>query len=394
MELADALVALGGAFLAAGLLARSGRAIGLPTIPLFMLAGVLFGPNTPGIALFENPADLEVLAALGLVFLLLYIGLEFSVDDLTSGGGSLIAAGAAYIVLNVGGGYLFGLALGWGGSEALVIAGIMGISSSAIVSKLLIETGRLQNPESKMILGVIVIEDVFLALYLALLQPVLEDAQGTAEAIGDIALAFAVLLVLAAVARYGAGLVAKVVDAADDELFVICFIGFALLVAGLSEELGVKYAIGALMVGIIFGATTFRDRIEKFIHPLRDAFGALFFFAFGLTISPGDVGDVLGVVLAAVAVTFLLNIAAGAVAGRLGGLDRLGVLNIGLTLVSRGEFALVLATLAAIAGLDERISPFAAGYVLILAVLGPLAATRTRALERRLAKRGPGTQSV
>ena len=240
MSVADALVALGGAFLAAGLLARVGRRIELPTIPLFMVAGIIFGPNTPGIALFDDPSDLEVLAALGLVFLLLYIGLEFSVEELSAGGRSLLLAGGAYLLFNVGGGLLFGLVLGWGSSEALVLAGVLGISSSAIVSKLLVELGRLKNRESPLILGVIVLEDVFLALYLALLSPVLGGAHGAGEAAADIAIAFAVLLALGALARFGGGLVGRLLQTDDDELFIIVFIGFALLVAGLSEELGVS----------------------------------------------------------------------------------------------------------------------------------------------------------
>jgi CPA2 family monovalent cation:H+ antiporter-2 len=90
-----------------------------------------------------------------------------------------------------------------------VLAGVLGISSSAIVSKLLIELGRLKNRESPLILGIIVLEDVFLALYLALLAPVLGKAAGPGEAAADIAVAFAVLLALAAVARWGAGLVGR-----------------------------------------------------------------------------------------------------------------------------------------------------------------------------------------
>jgi CPA2 family monovalent cation:H+ antiporter-2 len=80
------LIALGGAFLAAGLLARAGRRFGLRTIPLFMLAGIIFGPNTPGLALVEHPETLELLAALGLVMLLFHLGLELSFEDLASGG--------------------------------------------------------------------------------------------------------------------------------------------------------------------------------------------------------------------------------------------------------------------------------------------------------------------
>src|SRR6476661_10768284 len=104
----DTLVAVGGAFLAAGLLARAGRRIGLPTIPFFMAAGVIFGPNTPGLALVEDPHDLELLAALGLILLLFHLGLEFSLGDLLAGGRSLLTIGAIYLALNIGGGLAFG----------------------------------------------------------------------------------------------------------------------------------------------------------------------------------------------------------------------------------------------------------------------------------------------
>ena len=93
MAMGDELVALGGAFLAAGVLARFGRRIGLPTIPLFMLAGIIFGPNTPGIALVDDPHDLELLAALGLILLLFHLGLEFSIGDLLAAAGRCSRSG-------------------------------------------------------------------------------------------------------------------------------------------------------------------------------------------------------------------------------------------------------------------------------------------------------------
>lgn len=377
MATADQLVALGAAFLAAGLLARAGRRIELPTIPIFMLAGVLLGPFTPGVVLFGDAADLGILPALGLILLLFYIGLEFSLDELRSGGRPLLGAGIAYIALNVGGGLAFGFALGWGTSEALVLAGVLGISSSAIVSKLLTELGRVGDRESQTILGIIVLEDVFLAFYLALLAPALGRASGLGEAAVDVGLALAVLLTFASLARWGSRQVTRLVDAQEDELLVLCFVGLVLLAAGLAEELGVKYAIAALMVGMVLGAGPARERITAFVHPLRDAFGALFFFGFGLTIDPGGIGEVAVPIAVAVALTFALNVAAGAVAARLNGFDRREGANVAFTLVARGEFALVLAALAAAAGLDGRIVTFTAGYVLVLAILGPLSATRT-----------------
>jgi monovalent cation:H+ antiporter-2, CPA2 family len=206
------LVALGGAFLVAGVVARFGRHIGLPTIPLFMLAGIVFGPHTPGVALVEDPAELAVLASLGLVFLLFYLGLEFTIDDLIGGGRRLAAAGGIYLLLNVGGGLVFGFAVGWGAREALVIAGVLGVSSSAIVTKLLVELRRLANPETRLILGIIVVEDLFVALYLAILQPVLSGTQGTGAALTSFGKAFAFFVVLGVVARWGSRLVSRLVS--------------------------------------------------------------------------------------------------------------------------------------------------------------------------------------
>jgi len=232
MHIAETLVVLGGAFLVCGLIARVGVPIGLPTIPLFMLAGVLLGPSTPGFDLVQDPVELELVARLGLVFLLAYLGLEFSLDQLVAGGRRLVATAAIYLLLNVGGGLLLGLSFGWGTREALVVAGIVGILSSAIVTKLLVDLRRLGNRESRVILGIIVIEDVFLALYLALLQPVLGAAEGPVAAVVDIVAAFGFLLALALVARYGARWVGRLIDTMDEEIVVVVFVGLAVLIAG------------------------------------------------------------------------------------------------------------------------------------------------------------------
>ncbi|AGK77150.1 cation:proton antiporter [Streptomyces microflavus] len=375
---------MGGAFLAAAVLARLGGRIGLPTIPLFILAGILLGPHTPGYTLLSNPHDLEMLSALGLVLLLFYLGLEFHMDDLKTGGRKMAIAGGTYLVLNVGAGLGFGFALGWGTSEALVLAGVLGISSSAIVTKILVDLGRIGNPETRPILGIIVVEDVFLALYLAALQPILSGADSLSAMLIDGGKAFGFLLLLALAARFGTKVIGKLMNTKDDELLVISFLGAAVFVAGVSEMFGVADAIGAFMVGLMLGSTTSGERILKLVHPLRDAFGAIFFFAFGLSIDPGDLLSVFWPVLAAVVVTLAMNVAAGLAAAKVYSFGAQATANIATTLVARGEFALILATMAAGAGLDKRLSPFIAGYVLLLAVLAPLAAGRSHWLAKIL----------
>ncbi|MGV9322828.1 cation:proton antiporter [Streptomyces sp. NPDC003660] len=381
---ADTLLAMGGAFLAAAFLARLGARFGVPTIPLFMLAGLLLGPHTPGLVLVSDPHDFEMLSALGLVLLLFYLGLEFKLDDLRRGGRRLLTAGGIYLLLNVGAGLGFGFALDWGAREALVLAGVLGISSSAIVTKILIDLGRISRPETRLILGVIVVEDLFLALYLAALQPVIGGAEGAGETALQAAKAFGFLLVLAAAARYGTRLVGRLIQVRDNELLVISFLGAAVLVAGVSELLGVADAIGAFMVGLILAGTSSGPRIRKLVHPLRDAFAAIFFFAFGLALDPARLASVAGPVAAAAALTIVMNVIAGLLVARTYGYGPEPAADIATTLVARGEFALILGAMAVSAGLDGRLSSFIAGYVLVLAILGPVIAKRADLLARAM----------
>lgn len=268
-----------------------------------------------------------------------------------------------------------------------MIAGITGVSSSAIVTKLLIEMRRLANPETRLILSLAVIEDLFLALYLAVLAPVLGGADGIGDAVVMFAKAFLFIVALGLVARFGAKYVGKVIHAKDDELLVVLFVGLVLLVAGLAARLGASTAIGAFLAGLILAETPGARRIERLVLPLRDAFGAVFFFAFGLTIDPGLIIDVIGYVAIAIVVTVVLVTISSSMVARMNGLDRQAAANIAFTVVARGEFALILVSLATAASLDGRLGPFAAGYVFVLAIAGPMMAAKSATLARLIPRR-------
>lgn len=381
------LAVLGAALLLAGLLARLGRRLGLPTIPFFIAAGIIFGPQTPGVVVLEDPHEIELLAMLGLVLLLFHLGIEFSINELLSGGRRLLWAGGSYILLNFGAGLVLGWALGWGTREIFVIAGMIGTSSTAIVTKLILDLRRVANPETGMILGIIVVEDVFIAFYLALLQPIFGEQDAAGEIILSIATAFAFLIGLFALARWGARLVRPVLGTADAELTIILSVGFGVFIAGFAHSAGASDAVGALLAGMVVAGTGIGPRVERLLVPLRDVFAAIFFFWFGLTIAPSDMGAIAPAVAVAVVVTLTFNVIAGVVAARIYGYGRSEAANTALMLVSRGEFELILASLAVAAGLDSRVAPFAALYVLILSILSPLFSARSSVLARWLPRR-------
>lgn len=128
-------------------------------------------------------------------------------------------------------------------------------------------------------------------------------------------------------------------------------------------------------------------RIEKLVIPFRDFFGAIFFFSFGLTIDPLSLGgEAFWYSLAAVIITLFGNFLAGMLAGRSAGLSPRASSNIGLTIVSRGEFSIIMANLGKAGGLMAILQPFAAMYVLMLAILGPLLTKESKTIYKLLDK--------
>jgi CPA2 family monovalent cation:H+ antiporter-2 len=378
MHLGPDLLVLGVLFVIAYVLGRLGKSIGLPAIPIYMVVGLLASPYFGWFPIsFEHGEYIELIAVVGLILLLFNLGLEFDQDEFYSNAGKLLISGGSYILINMLVGFAFGFLVGWGTREALIIAGITATSSSAIVTKLLIELNRLANRETPMILGVTVVEDVFIAVYLAIVSVVLSGETEVWPVIGKLAVSFLFLVVMFSIARWGGKFVSRLFRTKDDELFTILFFGLALAFGGLGEILGVTDAIGAFLIGLVLGATRYRNRIEQIAIPLRDVFGAFFFLNFGLGLDPTKFPDVIVPVVLAVVMTIVLNIIAGQFVAWLNGLGPQAGINTTAILQNRGEFALILATLALAAGLDERIQPFAGLYVLIMAILGPILAVNS-----------------
>jgi CPA2 family monovalent cation:H+ antiporter-2 len=368
----EELLELGILFVVAYVLGRLGKLIGLPSIPIYMLVGLVASPNLHLIPGGVAPANVELVAILGLIFLLFNLGLEFDQDEFFGNARGLLLSGGTRLIINFGVGLGFGFLVGWGNREALIIAGMTATSSSAIVTKLLIELNRLANRETPVILGIAVVEDVFVAFYLAIVAVVIGGEKNLWAIVLQLAISFAFLVGMFALARWGGRTVSRLLGSRDDELFTILFFGLAVAFAGIGDLLGVSDAIGAFLIGLVLGATRYRTRIEGFALPLRDVFGAFFFLNFGLALNPMTFGSVLWPVAGAVLMTLVVNAGGGWLIALFNRLPSRYGLGIGLILTNRGEFALILATLATAAGLDPRLTPFAGLYVLVMSIIGPI----------------------
>lgn len=372
---------------AAGLISDRFR---FSVIPFYILVGMMVGPHAPTLGILdfrfiESDELIQFLGRIGVLFLLFYLGLEFSVGRLFKSGRNIVVGGTIYIAINFTLGLLFGYSLGFSITETLIIAGITTISSSAIVAKVLVDLKRTANKETDMILGIIMFEDVFLAVYLSVMSGlILSGATSLGGILVSAVVALGYMLALLLIGRTLVPLLNKGLNIKSSEVFLLIIFAALFLVAGFSETIHVAEAIGALIVGLILAETVHAKRIEKMIIPFRDFFGAIFFFSFGLTIDPTTLGDAVWMSLGAVLLTIIGNYTAGMLAGRTANLAPRPSSNIGLTIMSRGEFSIIVVNLANAGGLASILNPFAALYVLILAILGPLLTKESAFIHRAL----------
>ncbi|NKY53287.1 cation:proton antiporter [Nocardia vermiculata] len=369
---AVALFELGAVLFALGVLGRVAGRFGMSPIPLYLLGGVAFGDG--GIVNVKAASEFGHLAGeIGVVLLLLLLGLEYTAPELMSGMRKGWLAGLLDIVLNATPGVLVALFLGWGLTGAITLGGVTYISSSGIAAKVLNDLGRLGNRETPVILSILVFEDLAMAVYLPILTTLLAGV-GWFAGLRSLAIAMLVITVVLVIAlRYGR-YVSAIVDSKDREVFLLQLLGAALLVAGIASALNVSAAVGAFLLGIAISGSTAQSA-TKLLEPLRDLFAAIFFVAFGLNTDPQAIPAVLGWAILLAVVTTLTKIGTGWYAAKRQGIGRLGRARTGAALVARGEFSIVIAGLAVSMGAVEgKLAALASAYVLLMAIIGPVAA--------------------
>jgi CPA2 family monovalent cation:H+ antiporter-2 len=370
--LALSLIELGAVVFSLGLLARLAGQIGMSPIPLYLLGGLAFG--TGGIAELDGMKPVaHLFGEIGVILLLLMLGLEYSASQLLTGLRRSWQAGLLDLVLNFLPGAALALFLGWGPVGAMVMGGVTYISSSGIAAKVITDLGWLNNRETRVVISILVFEDLTMAVYLPVLTSILAGLSFLSglTAVG-IALA-AVSVVLIVALRHGHH-VSKAVHSENSEVFLLKVLGAALLVAGVASVMQVSAAVGAFLLGIAISGVTSHSA-TRILTPLRDLFAAIFFVAFGLNTDPASIPPVLGWALVLALITAASKMATGMWAAKRAGIGRPGRLRAGAALIARGEFSIVISGLAVASGaVTQELAAMATAYVLVMAVLGPLAA--------------------
>ena len=384
MTLAELAVTIG----LLGVLGLAASRFGLSAIPAYLFAGIILGPNDPSFIQLVQPSEVtDFVAEIGLIFLLFFLGLEFSVERLVRSGRHVGLGGAADLVVNLGLGLLVGVAaFGWS-FAAFVVAACVYVSSSAIAVKALTDFRRLADDETDLVLAVLLFEDIAIAAVIGFVATSGGGAETTAL-VTTKALLF-VAGSLAASHWLGAP-IGRLLARLDLEFFLLAVFGFVVGMSAFAHWLDLSEAVGALMAGVILSESGVREEIEQRFFSVRDVFAALFFFTFALTIDLGKLGEVGWLVLLALAATVIGKVGVGVFAGRLGGFNVRQGVNAGAALVAHGEFTIILAQLAAgnaalaLADRDDIVA-FAGLYVLATATVGVVLMKESKRIGRALA---------
>lgn len=363
--------------------------MGLSAIPVYIVAGILLGPGGPTVLhVVDVTEGTDLLSRLGIVLLLFFLGLEFSLERLTQARRFTVVGGGIDLVVSGGSAVLLGLLLVGPSAEAILLAGLIYVSSSAIVTRALFDLRRLADPETDLVLGILVFEDVAIALFLGVAAAL---AVGQATSPGEItltaALALAFVGAFLVASRFAPRAVDRIATRLEREQLLLATLALVIGSAALAEMAGLSEAIGALLAGVLLSGSRARDEIEAQLLGLRDFAAGIFFFSFGLAVDLGETGAVGTWLLAAIPVAIAGKVVAGYVSGRVTGLTKRRSLNAGAALVARGEFTIILSQLA-VGGvaLDpafrDRVGPFAGVFVVATTIVGVLLMRESRRIGR------------
>ena len=369
MEHPELLVELGAILLGLAVLSRLATRIGLPTIPLYLTAGLAFGKG--GIVPLVTAEDfVQVGAGIGLILLLFMLGLEYTAAELTTTMRSHARMGGIDFVLNFVPGFGAGLLLGWDVVLAVLLGGVTYVSSSGIVAKVLSDQGWTGNRETPAVLSMLVIEDLVMVFYLPVAAALLVGSGDVGSLLPALIGVALVVLILGAATRIEVG-ISRLVFSRSDESLLLTILGMTIFIAGAAEVFGLSAAVAALLVGIVLSGPA-AEAAHGLLAPMRDLFAAMFFAFVGLSVDPTLIPPVIAPAGVLALATLITKFATGWLGAARSGVGLRGRTRAGSMLIARGEFSIAIAGLATAAGVVADFEALAITYIFILAIVGPI----------------------
>jgi CPA2 family monovalent cation:H+ antiporter-2 len=313
-----------------------------PLILGYIAAGIVLGPVTGG-ALISDPHDIELLAEIGVALLLFALGIEFSFKELRPVRTVALLGTSIQILLTVSLATVMGLVLGWPWTDGVWFGGCVALSSTMVILKTLQSQGRLGTLSSRVMIGMLLVQDLAVVPLLILL-PKLTDLRSGLPDLGWSLLYAAVFLSLMIVV--GTWVIPRLMRRISlwnsREIFLLTVVGLGLGIGYATYKVGLSFAFGAFVAGMVLSESDHAHQALSDVIPLRDVFGLLFFASVGMLLEPRFVQENLLLVLGLVG---MVSLTKGLVCAGVGWAFRyrnVVPLALGLTMFQAGEFAFVI----------------------------------------------------
>lgn len=316
--------------------------IRITSIVGFLVAGVIIGPY--GIGLIHDTHAVELLAEIGVILLLFTVGIEFSISKLVRMKKAVVAGGGLQMILTtafiVAAGVLAAVKTG----DALFFGFLVALSSTAIVLKLLAEKGETDSPHGRVMVGILIFQDLCIVPLMFLIPALSGEAVTAIDIAMKMGKAVLIISLVLVSARWLVPiLLHQVVHTRNRELFIITIIILCMGIALLTARFGLSLALGAFLAGLIISESEYAHQATADILPFKDSFIGLFFVSVGMLMNIGYMADNWQKITIAVAAIFVLKVITGIAAPLLIGAPLRASIHAGLGLAQIGEFSFVLA---------------------------------------------------
>jgi CPA2 family monovalent cation:H+ antiporter-2 len=355
----------------AGLLARAAK---LSAIVGYLVAGILMGPSIAVLELVQSPERVQMLADLGLIFLIFGIGLGFSLRRMRRLGTSLLLTTGLGALLVLLASRTISSLVGLTDQQGLFVAGALMVSSSAIIAKVLEESKANHTRWGQLALGVTLLEDIVAITMLTLLSSMVTIGTRNEESIWYVISSFTgfVILLTVLILLLVPALLRWLDRHTGSELRILIVAGMLLLLGWGAQRMGYSMALSAFLLGAVIGSTPQRSEVERLFEGMRHLFGAVFFVAMGMMFDARSIGDFWPGLLALTAAALLLRGPALGMGLLLTGSPTRDAFKAALALTPLGEFSFVIAFLGVRSGImPDSFYPAAVGASLLTCLIFP-----------------------
>jgi CPA2 family monovalent cation:H+ antiporter-2 len=368
----------------------------------YIVVGILVGPfiyfkigDFVYSGLIKETELVEILSQLGILLLLFFVGLEFSMEKIKRVKGPAIILSLVDVSICLFVGFTLAFGLGWPLVDSIFLAAVIAMSCSAVAMKTLMELGRMGKPETEYIMGMIILEEfismIFLAVVGGLVIKINPDFSVTSLIIGMVAFfVFFALLAVFIIPRT----VRYLSKMQSDEMFVLFMLGVVFLSTAFATFCGVPPLIGAFFIGMVFAETKVMNRMERKIAPIRDAFVAIFFISFGMLINPALFLPLLPVIILAVVLLITAELLVMPFVAYLIGFNRRAAVTIGASFSARGGESVMYASVGAqvpMATKGAELTPIAGAIMFIMSALCPFFIKKSYQIADCMALRFPAS---